>query len=204
MSPDRRREALVDATLRELDRLGRTLSTREIADAAGVAEGTIFRIFDTKDALIDAAVEKAFDPTDWLALVDRIDLDQPLPARLRDYVALLQQRFTSTFRLMSALGMTAPPIVRRSPETNRRMHDETAPRVARLVGDDADRLRVPPERLAHYLRLLTFSGSHSQIAHGQVLAAEEIVDIVLHGMLQDQPKRPARPPRPRVSSGGRR
>jgi AcrR family transcriptional regulator len=41
---------------------GKDVSTREIAEAAGIAEGTIFRVFATKDAIIDAIFADAFDP----------------------------------------------------------------------------------------------------------------------------------------------
>nr|WP_284286883.1 helix-turn-helix domain-containing protein [Angustibacter aerolatus] len=49
LSPDERRRHLVDATLPLLVQHGRAVSTRQIARAAGVAEGTIFRVFDSKD-----------------------------------------------------------------------------------------------------------------------------------------------------------
>ena len=59
MTPDDRREALVDATIPLLHEHGRTVTTKQIADAAGVAEGTIFRAFGSKDDLIHAAVTDA-------------------------------------------------------------------------------------------------------------------------------------------------
>ena len=58
---DERRAALIAATEPLLERFGRDVSTRQIAQAAGVAEGTIFRAFATKEALIDAVIEDAFD-----------------------------------------------------------------------------------------------------------------------------------------------
>ena len=61
LPPDERRAALIAATEPLLERFGRDVSTRQIAEAAGVAEGTIFRVFPTKEALIDAVLEEVFD-----------------------------------------------------------------------------------------------------------------------------------------------
>ena len=61
LPPDERRAALIAATEPLLEQFGREVSTRQIAEAASVAEGTIFRAFATKDALIDAVLEDVFD-----------------------------------------------------------------------------------------------------------------------------------------------
>ncbi len=58
---DERRAALIAATEPLLEQFGREVSTRQIADAAGVAEGTIFRVFATKESLIDAVLDEVFD-----------------------------------------------------------------------------------------------------------------------------------------------
>jgi hypothetical protein len=53
-----------------------------------------------------------------------------------------------------------------------------------LLEPDADQLSVEPSMLVHMLRLLTFAGSNEQIADGQVLTPEQIVDTLLHGTLR--------------------
>ena len=61
MAPDDRRASIIAATIPLLRDKGRGISTQEIAKAAGIAEGTIFRVFDSKDEIIHACVHEAFD-----------------------------------------------------------------------------------------------------------------------------------------------
>lgn len=160
---------------------GPATTTRMIADAAGIAEGTIFRVFESKDELVRAVLTEAFDPTPLLEALTAIDLEQPLAARLLEATTLLQGRFIEIFGLMTAMALPGPP-----PEgvVHKRRHELAHPGLIRLVEPDADRLRVPPEELVRVLRLLTFSGSHPHISDQRTLTPEQIVDIVLNGTLK--------------------
>ena len=182
MSPDERREALIAATRPLLYEHGRAVTTRLIAEAAGVAEGTIFRVFDSKEELVDLAIERAFEPGDVIARIGEIDPDLPLRDRLVVLVSILQQRFRATFGLMQKVGLVGPP---------KHLHDSGLAQEWRarqellfsaVIARDADQLRVPVDHFAHVLRLLTFAGSHIMISDDRLLSPEEIVDTVLNGL----------------------
>lgn len=181
MTPDDRRAALVDATVPLLLEHGRSVTTKQIADAAGVAEGTIFRVFDSKDDLVTAAVEKALDMEPFFADLESIDLDQDLRARLTDLCRHLQERFRGIFLLMSAMGMVGPPQAHRHMEEGRRRAEKI---MVAVVEADADQLTCTPVQLVHLLRMLTFSGTHPHISDGHILTPDQIVGTLLGGVLK--------------------
>lgn len=181
MPLDDRRQALIEATLPLLLEHGRTVSTRQIAEAAGVAEGTIFRAFESKDDLILATVELGLDMEPFLQDLRTVDPDQPVRERMLDIVVRLQRRFVGVFALMSAMGMVGPPRAARHTEDDRQRADDI---VIALLEPDAEAFSCDIDQLAHLLRLLTFSGTHPHISHGRRLSPEQIVDTLLHGVLK--------------------
>src|SRR4051812_32315233 len=62
MAPDDRRAALIAATVPLLREHGLDVTTKQIAQAAGVAEGTIFGVFPDKSSLVNAALLHILDP----------------------------------------------------------------------------------------------------------------------------------------------
>ena len=109
MDPEDRRDALIEVFVRLAHREGRKPTTSEIAQEAGVAEGTIFRVFPTKEILEKEAVQAAFCPAPVRRRITAIDPEGSLRDRLVDFTRILQMRFTEVFGLMGALGLTEPP-----------------------------------------------------------------------------------------------
>ncbi len=179
MPPAERREALINATLPLVLWHGPGVTTRQIAEAADVAEGTIFRVFDDKEALIRAVTERAFDPAPVLAEIVAVDRALPLRARLVRLVEILQSRLHTVFTLIHALGMKGPPPDGQRP---RLANDELREAIVELVGDNRSQLRVPPVELADALRMLVFSSTHPLINDGNPLTADQIVGILLDGL----------------------
>ena len=185
LSPDLRRESLIASTLPLLREYGDAVTTRQIAQACGVAEGTIFRAFPDKESLITAAVHKALDPTDMIAEIARIDPSLPLEPRLRAAAAILYERLTGVFALMGAMRMTRPP--GHAPDSSchndhRARQAEIIDAVADLLRPDQHLLRRTPVEVAQLLRALIFSGAHPLISAEAPLSSDEVVSILLDGI----------------------
>lgn len=196
LPPEERREALVAATLPLVLEHGPEVSTRLIAEAAGVAEGTIFRVFDSKDDLIEAVLASAFDPSPLVAAIEDVDMALPLADRLVAAVGLMQARGRRLAGLLHAFA------ARRSlpdQERVRRMRDaesRVVDALADLLVPDREHLRCSPRETARRLRLVTLALSNPRLADSDPLPPEEIVSLLLDGLRRpcaapSQPEVPA-------------
>lgn len=179
-----RREALLDATIRIIRERHELPTTRQIARAAGVAEGTIFRAFATKDELFDTVLERTFEARSMIDAMAEIDGTAGLEAVMIEIVRVVQARFVEIFDVMGAFSLMGPPERFRDPAVQRRREAETGRAILDLLQPYADELRLPVDRVARMMRLVTFSGSHRHVNDGEVLDPEEIVQLVLHGVMK--------------------
>jgi AcrR family transcriptional regulator len=186
LDPDTRRASIIAATIPLLRLYGANVTTAQIAMAAGVAEGTLFRAFRDKDALIGAAVTTAFDPAEAEQQLRAIDRALLLRDQLIAAVEILQRRVEQVWNLMSILGMTSPPQNSSCATASPQDAGIRAELVAVLEPHRTE-LRCAPEQAMRILRAMTFAGTHPRLTDSLPFTAAEIVAIVLDG-IRDRPE----------------
>lgn len=186
-----RRLAIVTALVPLLAERGGDLSTREIAEAAGVAEGTIYRVFADKRALMLAAAREAVDPADEQRLFDEAMADG---STLREQIVLVAQHVQERMRLtMSVLvavrsQLMSPPGPGGQqrqvgpPEFVREAQELLHHRLTGLFEPHRDELGMSPEAAAVALRSLIFGSAWPEFGMAAVLTSEQIADLVLDGV----------------------
>ncbi len=192
MAADDRRASIVRAALPLLRKTGAAATTKEVAVAAGIAEGTLFRVFPTKDALVQACVADAFDTENAVARLREVASDRPLEERLRQGVEVMRDHVEGIIGLMSVLHATGVQMPR--PPADGKRRPASSPEIdaafVDLIGSDAERLRFPVQRVITFLSMLTLASAHPMLPdHGATPA--DVVDLLLHGALETSQETPA-------------
>jgi AcrR family transcriptional regulator len=193
LAPEDRRRAIIEAVIPLLIERGAAVTTREMAEAAGIAEGTIFRVFPDKGALIYEALRACFDPAavqDELAAVYE---GAPLRIQLAEAARILLDRLDQVLAVMAVLRTIphdAMPDHRSGPpefvvESNVAINESLA-----LIFDrHRDQLRIEPARAASAFRGLLLANAHPALSFGQRLTVDEVVEVLLVGIAQHEVSR---------------
>ncbi len=190
--------AIVQAVLSVVRNRGTEATTRELAEAAGVAEGTLFRVFDDKEALVREAIAAALDPADFIAELARIDLQMPIEQRLGEVIRIGTSRMADL-----ALWMALVHRLRQSGRgrgglgahegwEQRRQESQLLVReqLRRILEPDAARLRHPLDTVILMLESMLAGAAMRQadrLRQGKTprrpMDQDLVVDFFLHGAL---------------------
>lgn len=174
LPPDERRAAVAAAALPLLMQYGTSVTTKQIAEAAGIAEGTIFRAFADKEAVVKAAVELAFDPAPIEQALARLDCRRPFRVQLTEAVEIVQDSLANIGRLVTAVG--APTVF------SGRQRPLPAPRnMMALFERNEGEVRFAPEEASRLLCAMTLALSHPALIGDVPLAPTQIVSMFLDG-----------------------
>jgi AcrR family transcriptional regulator len=179
LPPVERRAAIVHAAMPLVLAHGINVTTRQIAEAAGIAEGTIFRVFTDKDELVETVIDAALDSTPDVAALRAVPVDLPLEERLAAAVEVLQHRVTRVWQAMTAAGVTRAKD-RRPPGVGDDPPEVAA--LAALLEPDAQRFRLPVAQVARRARAVTFATTLPTLALDHPATAREVVELLLDGV----------------------
>jgi AcrR family transcriptional regulator len=185
MAPDDRRAALIAATIPLMREHGLTVSTKQIAQAAGVAEGTIFGVFQDKHTLLIAALMHALNPRDTLDAMAAIDPGLDLRARLTVAADLVNKRFLVNAELIAAARKLAfangsYPEAATSMAASR---EHLLAALTAVIEPDAARLRRPAGEAAGLLLLFCGANAHGPWGDPERFDGAQIVSLLLDGLL---------------------
>jgi AcrR family transcriptional regulator len=186
LAPEDRRRAIIEAVIPLLIERGAAVTTREMAEAADIAEGTIFRVFPDKEALIHEALRACFDPAAVQEELAAVYEGAPLRIQLAEAARILLDRLDQVLAVMAVLRTIphdAMPDHRSGPpefvvESNAAINESLA-----LIFDrHRDQLRIEPERAASVFRGLLLANAHPALSFGQRLTVDEVVEVLLVGI----------------------
>lgn len=203
MSPEDRRAAIVEAVMPLVAERGLDTTSRELADAAGVAEGTLFRAFGDKACLIGevalAGLMRASAPASTRADLESIDMRLPLVERVRQVIERGQQRSEEAVVWMTVLrSMHARECAADQDDAHRRRAEEIRARLTaqhemrravvaeslgRVLAQDRDRLRVP---IAVAVAMIEAVTAHRRAGPERIdppLPADVLADVLVHGIV---------------------
>jgi AcrR family transcriptional regulator len=185
MSPEQRRAMIIQTAIPLVAEFGAAVTTAKVARAAGIGEGTIFRVFADKDELLQACLAEALSPEHAVRELGAIDVSQPLPDRLAEAAEALQAHLARMGAIAGSLlasghrGGKHPGTVRGAGR------DESTTRIRAALADllepDRAALRRPPEQVAALFFGLLFTQPH--LEDEPELNTGELVEVFLHGAL---------------------
>lgn len=183
LSRSQRQEQILDDVLDIVLDRGVSVTSRELAEAAGVSEGTLFKVFETKENLLRSLAAKHGGMADgvgeWLATIDAETMS--LEALVHGIIDNAIAQYRRSFELFYALG---PYMDKPDRETIVQFERELESWIEALR-PHATRLRATPESAASILRMHAVAASDITAVWGQPISPSEHADIFLHGIIND-------------------
>lgn len=178
MAPADRRAMIAEEAIPLFIEYGSALTTKQLADALGIAEGTIFRAFGDKESLTRAAVRAFFDRAEArLTSTGLVDPALPLDEKVSRLVRGAREHARGVFAMLSLLDPAeAGEYIARA----RSGAFELA--VAEAFGPDVDELGVAPDRIAPLLRIAVIAASAPAPHQHSVPDDDELVSFILYGI----------------------
>lgn len=194
-SVEERRAIVVQAAIPLLVEIGPSVTTLQIARAAGISEPTIFRAFADKSEVLAACLAEATDPRHVVGELAAIDPSLSLRDRMVAVIETVRAQGERTGAVVNAVSLAGPARPRGheslSDEERTRLSDSRTSSYTRLraaVGavlePDAAVLRMPVDDIAALVLAIVMSlgrggGWNAGVAS---VTTDRLTDLVLNGI----------------------
>jgi AcrR family transcriptional regulator len=185
---------IVQAAVPLLVEIGPSVSTLQVARAAGISEPTIFRAFADKNELLAACLAEITDPRHVVDELAAIDLDSPLRDRLVALVEAVRAQGERTGAVVNAVSLAGSARPRRdemSDDERARLSESRTASWARLqaavaavLEPDAAGLRMPVTDVAALVLAIVMSLGRGggRGAGAASVTTDGLVDLLLDGI----------------------
>jgi AcrR family transcriptional regulator len=185
LPPDDRRRAIVDAVIPLLLTVGPAVTSRQIAEAAGIAEGTIFRVFSDKPSVILEAIKVSMDPEPVRDALAQIPESDSMETQLQEAARILLDRTDRVATLIGILHTVKTTETDRPAGRPLFVTESNAVILAALTDlleRHKSRIRVAAAEAALAFRGFVFANAHPMVAPDDRATPEEIVAVLLNGI----------------------
>lgn len=180
MSAEDRRVDIARRVVPAIREHGHTVSTRQLAEAAGVSEGMLFKAYDTKNDVLKASFEQLFRDALHTPIVE----DGDPPSSLEGVVTALVEHATETFRGLFSFMAAMPREVMTEPsEEEHRAFHAAFDRWTDLLEPHAAELAISPEQAASFVRAVVFATAQPAYSGYELdITTAQTVRLILGGL----------------------
>lgn len=187
LPPDARKETIIAAALPLLAKHGENFTTRQVAEAAGIAEGTIFRVFYTKKNLIREIIASTVDTTLTCERITQAAQDQPLDAVIVAILAILAEETRKVTALMSTWHALASEYSATSLRAHQHeIHFGTVlDAITLALTPHADDLQVPVRTAAAWVQASALVNAIPLLPTQELTDNHQLATLVLSGLTRN-------------------
>lgn len=181
MTRQERRRALIEATRPLLIEHGPNITTKQIAQSADVAEGTIFRAFGTKQNLIEAVMDHCLAPEPVVAAIDAIPSELDLEDTVTWIVRVLQTRIRQVRSCMAAVSEPDPASQQPKPP-HHDLHRAVDEALARTLSRFDDEFTVGTPTACWAISAMAFAAVMPFNDHPDAAEPRQLARLILRGI----------------------
>lgn len=177
MTPEERREMIIDAAIPFFLDNGPNFTSKQLAEHLGLAEGTIFRAFGDKDSLKYAVITEFFERGPKHLAEGAIDPNLPLEEKVSKVVEGARERISQVFKMFSHLTPEEVKHFRKRPKGAALQKALTI-----AFANNQDQLTVPLEHLGSIMQIAGIAAHASHFDESAAIEHDELVNFILYGI----------------------